>query len=106
MKKTLGLTLTVALALAVTGCGKKMNQFKSDYFTTNPNPLEVVGTQIPATVTANVPAKFFVKNAVVKVTPTLVYGNYNTVCESSTFQGEKVRGNNTVVSYDLSLIHI
>ncbi len=100
MKKTLGLTLTVALALAVTGCGKKMNQFKSDYFTTNPNPLEVVGTQIPATVTANVPAKFFVKNAVVKVTPTLVYGNYNTVCESSTFQGEKVRGNNTVVSYD------
>ncbi len=100
MKKTLGLTLTVALAVAVSGCGKKMNQFKSDYFTTNPNPLEVVGTQIPATVTGNVPAKFFVKNATVTVTPVLVYGNYQTAGAPVAFQGEKVRGNNTVVSYD------
>lgn len=100
MKKTLGLTLAAALVVAVTGCGKKMNQFKSDYFKTNPNPLEVVGTQVPATVTANVPAKFFVKNATVTVTPVLVYGNYQTSATPSAFQGEKVRGNNTVVSYD------
>ena len=100
MKKTLGLALTVALTLAVTGCGKKIGQFKSEYFTTNPNPLEVVGTQVPATVNANVPAKFFVKNAVVKVTPQLAYGSSTSTCEPSVFQGEKVRGNNTVISYD------
>ena len=46
-------------ALLLTGCNKKMNQFAADYFTTNPNPLEVVGTHVPATVTGNVPAKFF-----------------------------------------------
>ncbi len=100
MKKTLGLTLAVALTVAVSGCGKKMNQFKSEYFTTNPNPLEVVGTMVPATVTGNVPAKFFVKNATVTVTPVLVYGDYQTAAAPVAFQGEKVRGNNTVISYD------
>lgn len=82
-------------------CSKKMNQFSADYFNCNPNPLEVVGTQVPATVTGNVPAKFFVKNATVTVTPVLVYGNYQTSGTPVKYQGEKVRGNDPVVSYDL-----
>lgn len=49
--------------LVLTGCSKKLNQFQADYFTVNPNPLEVVGEKVPATVTAKIPAKFFVKNA-------------------------------------------
>ena len=64
MKRNLSYALLVAGGMLVlTGCNKKMNQFQADYFTTNPNPLEVVGTNVPATVTANVPAKFFKKNA-------------------------------------------
>ena len=55
----------------LTGCSKKLNQFSPDYFTVNPNPLEVTGDKVPATVTAKVPAKFFVKNAEVTVTPYL-----------------------------------
>ncbi len=89
-----------ALMLLATGCSKKMSQFKADYFNVNPNPLEVVGTSVPATVTANVPAKFFVKNAEVTVTPYLVYDGGEEASAAYTFQGEKVRGNNPVIGYD------
>lgn len=99
MRKNLTLIFAAGVAVALTGCGKKMNQFAADYFTTNPNPLEVVGTNVPATVTGNVPAKFFVKNASVTITPVLVYGNYQTAGSPVAYQGEKVRGNNPVVSY-------
>lgn len=101
MDKKLGLYLMVGAAVALTGCNKKMGPFASEYFTTNPNPLEVVGDQVPATITANVPQKFFKKNAEVKVTPYLVYGTDSTAVasQSYTFQGEKVKGNNPVVNY-------
>ena len=87
-------------ALLLTGCGKKMNQFAADYFSTNPNPLEVVGQNVPATVTGNIPPKFFVKNATVTVTPYLTFDNTELAGNPMTFQGEKVRGNNRVISYD------
>lgn len=100
MNKLSGFALLVGSAMAFTGCSKKMNQFAADYFTTNPNPLEVVGTHVPATVTGHIPAKFFVKNATVSVTPVLVYGATEEKAAPMTFQGEKVRGNNPVISYD------
>ena len=99
MSKKLGLTLTVGAAVMLSSCVKKLGQFSSDYFTTNPNPLEVVGEKVPATVTGNIPAKFFVKNASVTVTPYLVYNGQETASQAYTFQGEKVQGNAPVVSY-------
>ncbi len=94
--------LLVGATVALTGCNKKMGNFASDYFTTNPTPLVVVGDQVPATITANVPQKFFKKNAEVKVTPYLVYGTDSTAVASQayTFQGEKVKGNNPVINYN------
>ncbi|WP_305239683.1 tetratricopeptide repeat protein [uncultured Muribaculum sp.] len=92
--------LMLAAALALTGCGKKMNQFKADYFNVNPNPLEVVGDKVPAKVTGNIPGKFFVKNAEVTVTPYLEYNGVEVASSPYTFQGEKVRGNNPVVNYE------
>ena len=100
MKKSTGLTLLLGSTLLLTGCGKKMNQFAADYFSTNPNPLEVVGTHVPATVTGRIPAKFFQKNATVTVTPVLAYNGQRQEASAMTFQGEKVRGNNTVISYE------
>ena len=91
-------SLTVALSL--TSCGKKLGQFSADYFTVNPNPLEVVGERVPARVSARIPAKFFVKNAEVTVTPTLVFNGQEVSSQSYSFQGEKVRGNNPVISYE------
>lgn len=84
----------------LSSCGKKMGQFAADYFTTNPNPLEVVGQKVPATVTAKIPAKFFVKNATVTVTPYLVFDDKEVASQSYSFQGEKVRGNAPVISYE------
>ncbi len=70
MDKKSAFSLLFGSAIVLTGCSKKMNQFAADYFSTNPNPLEVVGQNVPATVTGNIPPKFFVKNATVTVTPT------------------------------------
>lgn len=93
-------SLMLAAVLALTGCGKKMNQFKADYFNVNPNPLEVVGDKVPAKVTGNIPGKFFVKNAEVTVTPYLEYNGVEVASSPYTFQGEKVRGNNPVVNHE------
>lgn len=104
MNKKLGIYLMAGavVSVALTGCNKKMSPFASEYFTTNPTPLVVVGDQVPATITANVPQKFFNKKAEVTVTPYLVYGADSTAVasQSYTFQGEKVEGNNPVISYN------
>lgn len=100
MSKSICYPLMMAGVVLLSSCNGKMNPFKSDYFTTNPNPLEVVGEQIPATVSGNVPAKFFKKNASVTITPVLVYNGQETNGAPITYQGEKVRGNNPVVSYE------
>jgi outer membrane protein OmpA-like peptidoglycan-associated protein len=92
--------MALGAAVAFTSCGKKLGQFSSDYFTTNPNPLEVVGEKVPATVTGQVPAKFFVKDAVVTVTPYLVFDGQEVASQAYTFQGEKVRGNAPVINYE------
>ena len=92
--------VAIATLLAATGCSKKLGQFSADYFSVNPNPLELVGQKVPGTVTANIPAKFFVKNAQVTVTPYLVYNGEESSSQPYSFQGEKVRGNSPVIYYD------
>ncbi len=91
--------IALGSALALSSCGKKLGQFSADNFTVNPTPLELVGEDVPAQITARVPGKFFVKNAEVTVTPYLVYNGTKTASQSYSFQGEKVRGNAPVVSY-------
>ncbi|MCM1452365.1 MAG: hypothetical protein NC102_08895 [Clostridium sp.] len=100
MNQKLGLVVALGAAVLFSSCGKKLGQFSADYFNTNPTPLEVVGEKVPATVTGNIPAKFFVKDASVTVTPYLVYNGTEAASQSYTFQGEKVRGNAPVISYD------
>ena len=94
------LAIAATGSVLLTGCGKKLNQFQADYFNVNPNPLEVVADRVPATVTARIPAKFFVKNAEVTVTPYLCFEGQEVASQPYTFQGEKVRGNAPVVSYE------
>ncbi len=84
----------------LSGCSKKLGQFSADNFTVNPNPLEVTGDKVPATITANVPSKFFLKNAEVTVTPYLCCNGEEVASQPYAFQGEKVRGNAPVISYD------
>lgn len=100
MNHKIGFVAAIGVTLMLSSCGKKLGQFSAEYFNTNPNPLEVVGEKVPATVTAKIPAKFFVKNASVTVTPYLVYGGTESASQAYSFQGEKVRGNAPVVSYE------
>lgn len=92
--------LSGAALLMLSGCGKKLSPFQADYFSVNPNPLEVVGDRVPATVSARIPAKFFQKNAQVTVTPYLCFDGGEVAAQPYAFQGEKVRGNAPVISYD------
>ena len=94
-----------AVALVAGGCSKKLKDFQSDYFRTTPTPLETVGENVPGTVTANLPAKFMLKNAKVTATPVLQWetapGAYGEATANPViFQGENVRDNGQVVSYD------
>ncbi len=100
MNKKLCYSLILGSAIILTGCGKKLNPFQSDYFSVNPSPLEVVGDNVPATVTAKIPGNFFQKNAEVTVTPYLEYNGTEVASQPYTFQGEKVRGNNQVINYE------
>lgn len=100
MKTKSLLVLCAVGSLALVSCNKKLGNLSADYFNVNPNPLEVVGQRVPATVTGHIPAKFFVKNAEVTVTPYLTFNGEEVASQSYSFQGEKVRGNNPVINYD------
>ncbi len=100
MNRKLCYVAFAGLALTVSSCGKRMSQFSPEYFSANPNPLEVVGERVPARVSARIPANFFVRNAEVTVTPTLVFDGRQVTSQSYSFQGDKVRGNNPVISYE------
>ena len=100
MNSKLSISFILGGALMLTGCGKSLSEIGAEYFTVNPSPLEVVGDKVPATVTGQIPGKFFVKNAEVTITPYLVYGDKETASAPYTIQGEKVRGNNQVISYE------
>lgn len=100
MNRKLYYTVALGAALALSSCGKKLGQFSSEYFSVNPNPLEVVGEKVPATVTGKIPEKFFVKNAEVTVTPYLVFNGSEVASQPYSFQGEKVRGNAPVINYE------
>lgn len=100
MKQKICLAVALSSLVLLSSCGKKLGALTADNFTTNPNPLEVVGEKVPATVTGKLPAKYFEKNAVLTVTPILVYNGTETASQPYSFQGEKVRGNNPVVSYE------
>ena len=98
-KKVLYLAMGVAL-VGTTSCSKKLGEFQSNYFNTTPTPLETVGENVPATITGNIPAKFMVKNAKVTATPILEYLGGETSGTPVIIQGENVRANGQVVSYN------
>ena len=99
MKKQIVIGVLGVALVGLTGCSKKVGEFQSSYFSTNPTPLETVGENVPATVTGNIPAKFMQKNAKVTVTPVLTYADGETKGAPVVIQGENVRANGQVVSY-------
>ena len=101
MNKKIFIALSFCATLLLgTSCSKQLTQLSSDNFNVNPSPLEVEGEKVPATITGQIPAKYFQKNAEVTITPYLVYGDKETAGNALVLQGEKVRGNHQVVPYE------
>ena len=97
------LLLLSATALVLTSCSGKLGSLSEDNFKVTPNPLETQAGQVSATINGMFPEKYMNKKAVVTVTPQLRYqtpqGEKSVYGEGTTFQGEKVLGNNQTISY-------
>ena len=105
MKKINVMMLSAASLMLMTACSGKLGALSADNFKVNPKPLETRGGHVEATVDGIFPEKYMHRKAVVKVTPELRYQTANGQQvergASSTFQGEKVMGNDRVISYKL-----
>ena len=91
--------LALAAICVFSSCSGKLTPLSEQYIKAEPQPLEAIGGEVPVTINATFPAKWFNKNAVVTVTPVLRYATGETWGTSYTFQGEKVKANNQVVTY-------
>ena len=100
MFKKLSLLFACAAIAVLSSCSSKMGAMKSEYFTVTPAVLEVVGSEVPVTIDGKFPAKVFNKKSVLTVIPVLKYEGGEALAEPVVFQGEKVRGNDRVISYD------
>lgn len=99
MKKNLfRLGLGMVLVTMLASCAK-LGDMQPEYFNVSPNPLEVKGGKVEGTITATFPEKYFVKKAVIDITPVLKYEGGEAVGETVTYQGEKVKGNDETIQY-------
>jgi tetratricopeptide (TPR) repeat protein len=89
--------LVLAAIVTFSSCSGKLNPLAGEYVKAEPQPLEAIGGEVPVTIDATFPAKWFNKNAVVTITPVLRYQGGEAWGTAYTFQGEKVKGNNQVI---------
>ena len=88
--------------LLLTSCSGKLGALSADNFTVIPNPLETQVGKVPATVNGTFPEKYMKKKAVVTVTPELRYADGQVARgQGTTFQGEKVQGNDQTILYQV-----
>lgn len=99
MRKQLFFAVSLMLALIFSSCSKDLTALDPSLFKCNPNPLEVKGGKVDATITGTFPVKYFNKKAVVTVTPVLKYAGKESKGTPVVFQGEKVVGNNQSISF-------
>ena len=89
----------MVFALVFSSCSKDLTALDPSLFKCNPNPLEVKGGKVEATITATFPVKYFNKNAVVTVTPVLKFEGKEVKGAAVVFQGEKVKGNDKTIAF-------
>lgn len=78
----------------------KLLPIAKEYIVAEPQPLEAIGGKVPVTINMTFPAKWFLEEAVVTVTPVLRYAGGEAWGISYTYQGERIKGNNQVIPYD------
>lgn len=91
--------LSVAVLAITSSCSSKLRPLTADQVKAEPQPLEVVGGKVPVTVHLTFPAKWFPKDATLTVAPIIRYQGGEKWGTGTTFQGEKVYGNDRIVHY-------
>lgn len=89
---------SLALAASMASCSSKLAALGPENFTVTPMPLEAHAQQVPATINGTFPEKYMHKKALVTVTPVLRYNGTEVRGAATSFQGEKVLGNNQTIS--------
>jgi tetratricopeptide (TPR) repeat protein len=95
MKKSLIFVSVVAMTMLMS-CGTAV---QPEQVAVTPKNMAVVGNKINTEITGTFPVKKFSKNAVLTITPVLVYEGGEAVGQSYTFVGEKAKENGTTVSF-------
>lgn len=100
MKKHILMIACMALMLAACGNPSKMAKL-ADMVETEctPEVLEAVNGKIAANYTVEFPAKYFISEAILELTPVMVYAGGEVAGPVFTLQGDKVMDNNNVISY-------
>ena len=99
-RNLLKITTALLLAVLVSSCASRLKPLESSAAQVDPNPLTLVGTQIPGQVRLTLPAKWCHKRAIVHITPELRYNGMSVTDQTVTIQGENVRDNYQTISYD------
>ncbi|MDD7437521.1 MAG: tetratricopeptide repeat protein [Bacteroidales bacterium] len=87
------------LVVLMSSCAGKLKPLDARQVVVDPQPLVLQGGRVPVTITITFPAKWFNKNAEVRVTPVLKYARSEAWGTTYNFQGEKLRGNATTIAY-------
>ena len=99
-RNLLKITTALLLAVLVSSCACRLKPLNGSAAQVDPNPLTLVGTQIPGQVRLTLPAKWCHKRAIVNITPELRYAGTNVTGQTVTIQGENVRDNYQTISYE------
>lgn len=99
-RNLLKITTALLLAVLVSSCACRLKPLDGSAAQVDPNPLTLVGTQIPGQVRLTIPAKWCHKRAIVNVTPELRYNGISVTGQTVTIQGENVRDNYQTISYE------
>ncbi len=100
MRKHIFMIACMALMLAACANPSKMAKHAEMVNTEcTPEVLEAVNGKIAAQYSVEFPAKYFVSEAILDITPVMVYAGGEVAGPVFTLQGDKVMDNNNVISY-------
>lgn len=101
MKRAYSIIFAALAGLALVSCGKKSQDMAAaaQNITTECTPavLELVGNKIPVKVSVTYPEGYFHPEAMMVVTPVLIYEGGQQTGPSFIYQGEKIKDNNKVI---------
>ncbi len=90
----------VGIAVATLSSCDSMKNLDKNYYSVNPQPLEVHGGKVKIDINGQYPEKLFKKNVAVELTPQLRYEGGKSDYKMVEFQGEDYPGNATVIPFE------